>query len=675
MEEAEVLETATRLSIGDRIRGRCGPYGFRMFRICPPPRTIQLGVSMLLRSLQRRCKHSVVRFLGAPLWVVGVLILSCPDAYADGASAAYYPTDIGHEEFVDLTEAALLASGYERPRVRQRARETLERWVGPLVRSLSQAGNERVRAEHLLVALHRKGGLLGRYDMRATTLKDILENRRYNCVSASVLYNLVAHRAGLAVGAQLLPTHARSLLLAQQDDRLERIVIETTSENGFAPSPEEEEAILAQVAAARSPGGRSLVSDEGAVVSSRVLVSTIYVNRASIAQEQGNYELAERLFARGEAFVANEQMGRLLREQRVALLSQLAADDLMSNDDARFPRAYRTLLAAGRLGPTDSEIQAVLQHNLRAAAERVVSERADRRGEAQVWPAVEEASALLAPLHQKGLYAFAWSEVGRLRVEAERYRAAVEAYDRGIHLTVDVPDDPLAATLIKNRIAALRLAAFRAAKRGRYKQGWALIERAAATQGIARADMRRLEEDARRVVHLAAGHHIDNRDFGAAFRVYQVGLERFPDDETARHNLVAVLERRIGALTDKDGDCVRAEPHLKKLEATDPKSAFVRGTWIRCWLGRAQRRLKLRDFEGARALIERAMVLEPRDPTLRRNLAVALASWIRFVAERGSCSRAHELAAELEGLSIPNVGGPTVRTALSRCRSGLTGRR
>ena len=30
-----------------------------------------------------------------------------------------------------------------------------------------------------------------------TTLADILENRKFNCVSASVVYNLVAERASL----------------------------------------------------------------------------------------------------------------------------------------------------------------------------------------------------------------------------------------------------------------------------------------------------------------------------------------------------------------------------------------------------------------------------------------------------------------------------------------------
>lgn len=577
---------------------------------------------------------------------------------------------------IDLTEAALVASGYERLRARQRAREELERWVGPLVRSLSAVSDDRARGAQLLTALHRKGGLLGRYDMRATTLKDVLQRRSYNCVSASVLYNLVAERLGLAVGAQLLPTHARTLLSANRGDRLERIVVETTSANGFAPSVEEEQAILAQVAAGRSSTGRSLVSDEGAVVSSRVLVSTIYVNRASIAQERGDYERAERLFARGEELVADGDMARLLREQRVALLSQLAADDLMSEDESRFARAYRTLLEAGRLAPRDPEIQTVLQHNLRAAAERIVSDRADRRGEDAVWAAVEEASSLLSAEHRRGLRAFAWSEVGRLRVEAEHYARALEAYDRGLALSSEVSttDDPLFMTLIKNRVATLRLSAFRAAKRGNYQGGWAFLNQAQQTRGLPSDDAERLAEDARRVVHLAAGHEIDARDFDAALRIYRAGRSRFPNDQAAAHNLIAVLEQRIGGLADADR-CDAAEPYLEELDSVDQGSAFARGTRVRCLMGQAQKRLEAKDFAAARALIERAMRIKPKDPALRRNLAVALLRWVRSLAAERSCSRAQKLGAEVNALSVPDVGRKAVRAALRPCRRSAAGRR
>lgn len=604
--------------------------------------------------------------------LAGTLVLGCWSAQAGGAAPFPAPAHAGGSP--DLTDAALLASGYEESRARQRARETLERWIGPLVRTLPSVRADRARAEQLLVALHRKGGPLGRYDMRATTLKDILQSRRYNCVSASVLYNLIAHRVGLAVGAQLLPTHARSLLSAQREGRLERVVIETTSEAGFDPSPEEEAAILDQVAAARSGGGRALVSEDGVVVSSRVLVGTIYVNRASIAQERGDYELAERLFARGEVFVADRRMGRLLREQRIALLSQLAADDLLSDDEARFARAYQTLLAAGRLGPGDPEIRAVLQHNLRAAAERIVSEAADSRGESAVWAAVEEVAGHLAREHQEGLRAFAWSEVGRRRVATEHYEGAVEAYDRGLRLCAGIADEPLVHTLVNNRIATLRLAAFRVAKRGNYVRGWALLARAAETAGSTEHDTRRLEEDAERVIHLAAGYYIDAGAFDAALRAYRAGLERFPGDEAARHNLVAVLERRVGGLVDASG-CQRAERHLRELESVAPESTFARGIRIRCLLERARERLRAGDHERARALIEQARVLEPDDAPLRRNLAVALASWVRALARTGACARAREVAAELEGLSVPDVGPRTVRAALATCGGRGAGRR
>src|SRR5688572_15172889 len=128
----------------------------------------------------------------------------------------------------DLTDAALIASGFETQTSLREARAEFERLVGPIAERLKTVPSEQERARILLELLHAKGGPLGgKYDARATTLRDVLDRRSFNCVSSAVVYNVVAQRVGLNSAAQLLPTHARTLLSIQEPDRLRTIVIET----------------------------------------------------------------------------------------------------------------------------------------------------------------------------------------------------------------------------------------------------------------------------------------------------------------------------------------------------------------------------------------------------------------------------------------------------------------
>ncbi|CAN0596223.1 unnamed protein product, partial [Laminaria digitata] len=159
------------------------------------------------------------------------------------------------------------------------------------------------------------------------------------------------------------------------------VVVETTSGLGFAPDAQTEQRILASVTVPAADGARALVSQTGEVVGTPVLIGTIYVNRASIAQERGDLEKAQRLFAQGDSFATSPGMRAVLRDQRAALLAQLAADDVLSGDSQRYMRAYETLKAAVKLQPKDETVKQAVFHNLRAAAERVINLQAERSDE------------------------------------------------------------------------------------------------------------------------------------------------------------------------------------------------------------------------------------------------------------------------------------------------------
>ncbi len=598
----------------------------------------------------------------------GVLWLGCLTACAASPQTrevgeAPVPDVVPAAEAHDLFDAALLASGYDEGAQLTSARRRLETFVAPIVQQLASVKDDRTRAAALLVTLHDKGSLFGTYDARATTLADIIDRRHFNCVSASVLYNLIADRLELDAAAQLLPTHARTLLSVPGAKGLARVVVETTSPAGFDPSQADEAKILASVAGPRADGARTLVSESGAVVSTRVLIGTIYVNRASIAQEAGKYELAESLFARGEAFASSDEMRRVLRDQRAALLSQLAGDDVTSDDPERLRRAYRTLLAAVKLEPTHPNVREAVFHNLRAAAERLIFLEAQQGAEERLIALATEAAAVgISSADRSGLRAFALSEVARLRVEAQDYEGAVKALDLALKEQLGESDRRLEETLRTNRISALRLAAFRSARLGDFREGLSLIDRIEQHLG-ARPEV---GEDRLRVIHLVGNKRLDDRDYRGAVEVYREGVRRFPRDDASRNNLVAALERLAMPMIE-NGRCSEVRELLEEIRSVDDQTRFVRLAESRCLIERAQRRLEAKDYAEAVDLIRAARRANPNEPAVVQNLAVALLRWATDLSSRGKCTEARGLVKEIGALRVAAVDRAQTKRALGRC--------
>lgn len=565
----------------------------------------------------------------------------------------------------DLTDAALIASGYESPAHLRSARARFETIASPIVEALKAIPGRRERAKMLLEALHQKGGFLGEYDARATTLAEILDRRRYNCVSASVIYNLLAERLELESFAQLLPTHARTVL--QLDEKKRGTIIETTSPDGFDPDPRMQATILQQVGGALSDG-RALVPDGGSIVSTRVLIGTIYVNRASIVQEAGDLELAERLFGRGETYAGTPDMLRVLRDQRAALLSQLGANDVLSEDPKRIDRAYRTIKAAVALEPDEPQIRAAVLQNLRAAAERKIHEIAQKKDEKAVLAIAGEAAGLgLEPSERSGLRAFSLSEVARMRIDASDFDGAVDAIELALKEQLSPRDLTLRKTLEQNRVSALRLAAFTAAKKGDYARSMAMIERIRGLPGLTTEQRGDTAADQLRVIHLVGNKRIDDSDFLGALEVYREGVRRFPGDPTCRHNLVAVLERLALPLASR-AECAKADEYLEEIRVNDPGSKFASGAKTKCLMERARQRLDAKDYAEAVSLMRAARATSPAEPSVTTNLAVALLRWTQSLSQSGSCARAVTLVRELKSLAVSTVEDAEIRRALGACR-------
>lgn len=82
-------------------------------------------------------------------------------------------------------------------------------------------------AEKLFLYLHTTW--LNEYQEEATTLLDIRENRKFNCVSATILYNLTCDEFGLNTMAFETPTHVYTIFT----NFTENIMVENTTSIGF----------------------------------------------------------------------------------------------------------------------------------------------------------------------------------------------------------------------------------------------------------------------------------------------------------------------------------------------------------------------------------------------------------------------------------------------------------
>lgn len=195
-----------------------------------------------------------------------------------------------------LLTAALIASGVDTPARLQHYDARLGELAGQLRRSPAMSGSPRQQAQAILEFLHARI-LRGGYRLDCTDLTIALDEGRFNCVSASVLFNCLAERLGLRALGLEIPGHAMSRLVLA-DGVLD---VETTCPEWFRlmDDPEKQAALVEKTIGLRrseqTPAQRR-------VVSGVELVATIYYNR-------GVDLLAQKQFA--EAVAANAKALRL----------------------------------------------------------------------------------------------------------------------------------------------------------------------------------------------------------------------------------------------------------------------------------------------------------------------------------------------------------------------------
>ncbi len=140
---------------------------------------------------------------------------------------------------------------------------------------------EEMKAEAILNFMHQN--VIQEYRLEGTTMRNLLEHGRYNCVTASILFCSLAEKAGLNVTAVELPGHAMCWVYLSDGERLE---VETTCDTWFKyrNDPETQKKVICKLIRDASPqmkdqSDQMLLSQVPQPISDKRLIAKIYYNR------------------------------------------------------------------------------------------------------------------------------------------------------------------------------------------------------------------------------------------------------------------------------------------------------------------------------------------------------------------------------------------------------------
>jgi tetratricopeptide (TPR) repeat protein len=171
-----------------------------------------------------------------------------------------------------LLAAALIAAGVDDAETLRRYEDRAAALARELTDSAKPAGSPQAQAERVFEFLHRRVLREG-YRIEATDLRTVLDEGRFNCVSATVLFNSLAEACGLTTCGLETPGHAMSRVRLDEG----ALDVETTCPRWFRLIGDPKQ----QAEHVEKTLGRQPAADRGALreVSPVELTAMIYYNR------------------------------------------------------------------------------------------------------------------------------------------------------------------------------------------------------------------------------------------------------------------------------------------------------------------------------------------------------------------------------------------------------------
>ena len=492
-------------------------------------------------------------------------------------------------------DAALIVGGARDRQELDAFRRRFEQKVAPIVARASGLSTPAERAAALLGALHpartSQAPLLREYAVNATTLVDIIETGRYNCVSATIVFTILATRLGLDANPVLTPTHARAAVRVGG----RRVPVETTEAYGYDPSEAERRQVLRRFRA-DVDAAPSYAEEQATDVNFLALLGVVYTNAATYRSRDRNVEAAAALAGRADLFLPPADRA-VLNRVRISLLNELAVDNWKRG---RLGDALDELQEARRLATPEDETAAFLDEGLTAVA-------------------------------------IAWIR----ETEASSDDATILAF----------PDRLVTESPARNEVRSysLRLVAYRQTQRGEWELALHNLQDAALLTRIP-SDRDQVARDLARV-ELAYVDELATRDADRAWVAFQALPRAGGNDEldvTWRQVAHRVAFMRVRSLTSEQR-CEELEAPLALWKAVDSDAEPDRAG-AACHTQRGIARWNLGEIDRATDDFRRAYRLAPREPVMEQNLLAGLQRLVADRVRQGRCPDARPLIQE--GLSL-----------------------
>jgi len=411
-----------------------------------------------------------------------------------------------------FADACLITSGVTDPSARKKYLAELDRIEADARKSLKDAKSASEKGERLLKFLHT-GPMAKGYDLEQTDLHVLLDTGRFNCVSATVLYNVIGRRLGLDLRAVEVPEHVFSVLV--DGDR--RIDVQTTNARGFDPTRDRK-----SNEKSKKTGGAVKIPEKHAKDRREVGEAGL---AALIAYNHGVALAKEKRFH--DAIMANFRALALDKSNPGAASNALAG---LTNWPLELAKAGKfeeglTVLAVGlELAPKDS----ALRNNHKV----MWGEYAESRMKAGE---VNEAIAILRRAAKTGAgedfetrQAYLFARPANDLMDAGKWDEALKVLDAGLKVV-----DPKAQKKLRDyRVGLFLRWAHAEEKKDRFEVALDILRRAAAEEKDPK-----IHHNTLAVYDAWADGYMQRGDWAAAIEVYERGLKELPGDKHLTNNL------------------------------------------------------------------------------------------------------------------------------------------
>jgi len=155
-----------------------------------------------------------------------LIVLVAHTALADRISLEEDIADGSLEEYSKI-EAAFILSGVTHPDSLPHYLNWYDQLIAKIKSFSFDADDPVGSARTVFMYLHAEW--LKTYARESTTLADIVRNKEYNCVAATILYNIISEELGWSCEAFETPTHVYTIFNSFRRD----LIVENTSNMGF----------------------------------------------------------------------------------------------------------------------------------------------------------------------------------------------------------------------------------------------------------------------------------------------------------------------------------------------------------------------------------------------------------------------------------------------------------